>query len=348
MRLWTNVFAFGNESHKETKLTESTKEQSSRRKMIVIKPSLFLLLVAGAVQAADQDVTPRIIFGLGNDNGAFTVGMANGIELGIRGKVRYNPVAADGTLCGPLSKYNSNGDGSYSFPAGNCGSNTYPVWSFDWSINSDVGCEATQTTCSPLSAYDYELKLDSDSSYRTNFAVSFDPINPTASFPVWDHSLGTGSTKQGTGSTASSPPNNCEDDDGKWSCSDGRKCNVATDLGGCLKSASLTYAQGISQLTVAQNSWQYRWYVTTIDSNAVGMYTIELYAKSKGTQNVLASTKIVVLVGPLPTEVTQCTDSPGWGSYGVSPKVFLDEEECVAFVQGDLTYLRTSEARCLI
>ncbi|MFT5232028.1 MAG: hypothetical protein ACI9UQ_000046 [Candidatus Krumholzibacteriia bacterium] len=39
----------------------------------------------------DQNITPDVVFGSGNDNGAFTVGLQNGVELGLRGKLRFDP-----------------------------------------------------------------------------------------------------------------------------------------------------------------------------------------------------------------------------------------------------------------
>jgi len=64
---------------------------------------------AGAATLFDQNVTPDVIFGSGNANGAFTVDRAEGVELGMRGKLRYNLGGV------PENTFNSNGDGSYSF-----------------------------------------------------------------------------------------------------------------------------------------------------------------------------------------------------------------------------------------
>ena len=51
----------------------------------------------------DQDVTPDVIFGTGNDNGAFTTDRRNGVEIGLRGKLRFNGVGQ------PENTFNSNG-----------------------------------------------------------------------------------------------------------------------------------------------------------------------------------------------------------------------------------------------
>lgn len=81
----------------------------------------------------DQLVTPDVIFGDGNANGAFTVDRSNGVELGLRGKLRH-----DGSGL-PQNVFNSNGDGTYSFDAGVAPGQSFPtaVWSFEWSVNTD-------------------------------------------------------------------------------------------------------------------------------------------------------------------------------------------------------------------
>jgi hypothetical protein len=66
----------------------------------ILWPASSLLLAAAALGVAgpaqaqsllfDQDVTPDVIFGSGNANGAFTIDQSNGIELGLRGKLRFD------------------------------------------------------------------------------------------------------------------------------------------------------------------------------------------------------------------------------------------------------------------
>jgi hypothetical protein len=96
---------------------------------------------AGAALLFDQNVTPDVIFGSGNANGGFTVDRRNGIELGLRGKLRFNASNL------PENTFNSNGDGTYTFDAGlpptgfgfvAPGSTSTALWNFEWSINSDV------------------------------------------------------------------------------------------------------------------------------------------------------------------------------------------------------------------
>ena len=104
--------------------------------------AILEIVAAGGAQAAvmyDQNVTGNVIFGSGNDNGAFTVDRSNGIELGLRAKLRFN----ESNL--PENTFNSNGNGTYSFSADTPpvgfgfapNAPTTPVWSFEWSINSN-------------------------------------------------------------------------------------------------------------------------------------------------------------------------------------------------------------------
>jgi hypothetical protein len=136
----------------------------------------------------DQDVTSNAIFGSGNANGSYTVDRDNGIELGLRGKLRHNASGA------PENTFNSNGDGTYSFDAGVAPTQSFPtaVWSFEWSINSDY-----DGTGNFLDQYSYLLGYDSDPSLGTSF-FSFDPI----SIAFADHSIGTNATASGAGEEA--------------------------------------------------------------------------------------------------------------------------------------------------
>lgn len=67
---------------------------------------------ASAVIMYGQNVTTNVIFGSGNTNGGYTTDRANGVELGLRGKLRFNAANL------PENTFNSNGDGTYSFDAG--------------------------------------------------------------------------------------------------------------------------------------------------------------------------------------------------------------------------------------
>ncbi len=154
--------------------------------------SLAVLLpsTASASLMYDQDISPEIIFGSGNANGSFTVNRANGIELGLRGKLRHNASGA------PENTYNSNGDGTYSFDAVQAfgQSPNTAVWSFEWSINVDYD----NSTGLDLDDLTYQLAYDSDASVGVNFQY-FDVINALTYF---DHAIGDNTTTNGGGSVA--------------------------------------------------------------------------------------------------------------------------------------------------
>jgi hypothetical protein len=157
------------------------------QRIVVVSAAVALLLTSvRPSQAAiefDKNVTNNAIFGSGNANGGFTIERANGVELGLRAKVRFPT---------PLNVFNSNGDGTYDHAGG-----TQPpdraLWSFEWSINSDyLGVSGLN-----LDDLTYEIRLDYDAGLGTNFQT-FDPINVAFA----DHSIGDNSTAQGAGAEA--------------------------------------------------------------------------------------------------------------------------------------------------
>lgn len=158
---------------------------------IVAACGLASVAIAGAppVTAFDQNVTPGVIFGSGNANGSYTTATAGDIEVGLRGKLRYNAMGL------PENTFNSNGDGTYNFNPG--GSHpTRPEWNFEWSINVNAG----GTGLGHLDGYTYLLGLDADPSAGTNY-LTFDPINsinPNNGQVWWDHSMGNNSTTAAT------------------------------------------------------------------------------------------------------------------------------------------------------
>jgi len=223
---------------------------------------LFLGLgVAGAAHAAvtyDDVVTPEVLFGAGNANGGFTVDRANGVELGLRGKVRF-PV--------PANVFNSNGDGTYEFQAGIFNGTENPQWAFEWAINSNY-----DGTGGPLSAYTFSLEMDFDPGAGTNF-LAWDHVSaPTAAIPYavpvnpgfYDHSIGTNATANGAGVEAANPA---------------------------------AYAALLAGNNVAQNSWRYTFYDGApylFDANATGTYDIRLTAYQGVTQVAQVTIQILV------------------------------------------------------
>lgn len=141
----------------------------------------------------DQDVTPDVIFGTGNANGAFTTDRNDGVEIGLRGKLRHNASGA------PEDTFNSNGDGTYSFQPGVAPFQPFPTgeWSFEWSVNTDYD----DSSGDKLNDLTYELGLDGDPGIGTNF-LSFDPITAGVAAPFWDHAIGDNITANGGGDGA--------------------------------------------------------------------------------------------------------------------------------------------------
>jgi len=240
---------------------------------------LIIILAIAAVPALalefDQNVTPDVIFGSGNANGSFTVDRQGSIEVGLRGKLRFDSSNQ------PQNVFNSDGNGGYEFVAGpapggfswNPGSPTTPVWNFEFSVNvnyDDAGAAS-------LDDYTYELGLDFDPDPSgTNFLV-FDPITPTVDVPFFDHSIGFNTTTSSTDF-------------------------IATDAS--------TYALYLAAYNAAQNSWSYEFFndgpFAGFDPNDVGVYDIYLKVLDGGTE--VASTTISIAIGG-----AVATEANTWG-----------------------------------
>jgi hypothetical protein len=139
----------------------------------------------------NHNVTPDVIFGSGNANGGFTVNQDNGVELGLRGKLRHN---ASGQPENTFSRQTIV-DNKYYFDAGVAPTQSFPTaeWSFEWSINTDYDGSTSRN----LSSYQYELRLDTNPGADISWMI-FDPIQ----VPSADHSIGDNSTGNGAGSEA--------------------------------------------------------------------------------------------------------------------------------------------------
>ncbi len=148
---------------------------------------IFVFTGNAAALQFDQNVTNNAIFGSGNNNGSFTTDRNNGVELGLRAKVRFS---VPGDM--PQNVFNSNGDGTYNHaPGAPAAAPLRARWNFEWSINTDF--DGNQPT-RKLDDLTYVLGLDYDPSSLTDFST-FDPIN----LPGADHSIGDNSTAQGAG-----------------------------------------------------------------------------------------------------------------------------------------------------
>jgi len=222
---------------------------------------------AQATVTYDDNVTSNVIVGDGIANGGFTVDRANGVELGLRGKLRFDSSDL------PQNTYNSNGDGTYSFAAGTPGTGygfdpsspaTTPIWNIEWSINTDY---LGQGNNARLSGMFFQLDIDFDAGLGTNF-LSFDPIHVACS----DNALGFNSTPMGGGEEVD--------------------CSAA--------GADALYASYLTDANLAQNSWNMEFFndgvFSTFDPNADGTYTFMLTAFD-GNQQQLAQTSIDIIVG---------------------------------------------------
>lgn len=133
-------------------------------------------------------VTPDVIFGSGNGNGAFTGENNNGVEVGLRGKQRY-PAAGI---------YNYDNVDTYTFDSALLTTNpaNRSVFNFEWSVNVDSGNVGGRA----LSDFTHFFEYDTDSGAGISFA-GFDPFNVPGFF---DHSLGNNATPNGGGTVSSS------------------------------------------------------------------------------------------------------------------------------------------------
>lgn len=270
-----------------------------KKRCIFVLGAAVALVEVNSVQAVtvyDANVTSHVIYGTDNTNGDFTVDRTNGIELGLRGKLRHG---ANGN---PQNSYdiNNNNNGTYNFAAGVAIDPKYGVpfvddvntplneamtgvWSFDWSINSNFDGGAG----SNLNGYRYVLGLDSDPTLGTSFIAPFDPINganPATPGGYWDHSFGTNSTTQGNGVEATNGI---------------PITNGMTDQQIADAHALRTTAYGPlpSSNNLAQNSWKGLWYIPNFNPNLNATYDIFLRAYDWQTNEMLASTSIQIVVG---------------------------------------------------
>jgi hypothetical protein len=225
---------------------------------------------AGATVTFDDDVTSNFINGSGTANGGFTVDRTSGVELAIRGKLRFD---ANNQA---QNTFNSNHDGSYTFAAGSpdlskphssWADATTPIWSFDWSINTNHDGSSAYPHVGDLT---YRMDIDFNPGVGATNFLSFDPIYglvpgklPT---DVLDHSFGDNSTGQGAGFEASTAGQ---------------------------------YGSYLTSYNVAQNSWNMEFYDApassyTFNPNVGGEYTIKLTALDG--LNEVSSVSVNVLV----------------------------------------------------
>ncbi|GJM23165.1 MAG: hypothetical protein DHS20C15_30800 [Planctomycetota bacterium] len=265
--------------------------------------------------AFDQNVTPDTIFGTGNANGAFTVDRQDGVELGLRGKLRF-PTAGI---------YNSNGDGTYTFSTGS-GTSTPPnaEWAWDWSVNTDYD-DSTGLVVQDL---DYEMGIDFDPGAGTDYLV-FDPIAPGSVIPYttpqtkdfWDHSMGDNTTGMSMGVEATDVP---------------------------------TYLALIAANNVAQNSWRSTFYnqppFDGFDPDVPGRYEVYLSASDGASEVARTQISILAMDGvtlSLEADLNQADQNASLAGVQVATELWLrnpDDTEVtgwqafLSFPSGMMTY----------
>ncbi|MCC5451238.1 PEP-CTERM sorting domain-containing protein [Rheinheimera sp. UJ51] len=231
--------------------------------VLALATTLIAVPAHAALINGTGNVTPNVIFGSGNANGSFT-GINDGFfELALRGKLRYN-------LAGqPAGIYNYDGNKTYTFqPSDGVAPVDRSLFSFDWSINVDpTGNQGTF-----LNQFTYLLQIDYDPSANVDF-VEFDLINPSADYPLFDHSIGNNTTT---------------------SANDLRTTSSVSD-----------YLSYLSTNNVAQNSWNLGFFEPLgFDVQTQGMYTITLSAFDR-QNNRSASTSIDIIFGQVPASVPE-------------------------------------------
>ncbi len=235
--------------------------KSTQAFVVAAAGSLTVFALASQTQAVtqfDQNVTPDVIFGDGNTNGSFTTDRANGIELGLRAKLRHDATGQ------PQNIFNSNGDGTYTFQAGVAPTQAFPTaeWSFEWSINSNYDGNGGN-----LDAYTYEMAFDSDpgpGAISSTLDV-INGLNPGVGVVLWDHSIGDNSTTEATDS-------------------------IAADVPG--------YAALISSKNVAQNSWKPHWFIAGFDPSVNGIYDFYISASDGVGEVARAEIQVIVVPEP--------------------------------------------------
>jgi len=125
--------------------------------------AVAILTALGAASPAyallfDQNITPHVIFATGIPSGGWTVDRANGVELGLRARLRSQPTV------------NSNGDGTYSFTPGLTSGNM-ALWNYDFAVN--VNFDGLSNPNLSLGLVDILLSVDTNPGLGTSF-VTFD------------------------------------------------------------------------------------------------------------------------------------------------------------------------------
>ncbi|MEM6553437.1 MAG: PEP-CTERM sorting domain-containing protein [Planctomycetota bacterium] len=246
------------------------------------------LLAVNDLSASAGAIRPAVVFGSGNANGDFTIGTGTGtagntVEVGLRGKLRYD---ASGQ---PQNIFNRSGN-TYSFQATKPGDvqDTRARWNFEWSMNSDATYDPDTAVVNPTPLFGMGLRLliDTDPSNAVSFQAfdllyNFTPLGANQYFA--DNSA----TQNSDGENPALPSTSSQ-----WVS--------ATDWGNRLATPDP------NQYTVSQQSQNMAfgpWGPTTgFDPQAFGEYTfrLEAYENETFTGSPVASTEILIRVVPEP------------------------------------------------
>lgn len=171
---------------------------NKKKSILICKMIILMTLVAQpalAVVEFDQDVTPDVIFGSGNANGAFTTDRVNGLEIGVRAKIPF------------VGTTNSNGDGTYSFTLAETDHDNDPMTANRWNVDFSVNTDFDGSSGLNLDQFTYQIGFDVNPGLGTNYLV-FDPVTPgipPLNAPFFDHSIGDNTTGNGMGTEAADP-----------------------------------------------------------------------------------------------------------------------------------------------
>ena len=217
----------------------------------------------------------------------------------------------------PANTFNSNGDGTYSFPAGSGSDDQKPhpaIWTIEFSMNSDVNC---QTGCTWLNEYRWEYLQDVEKTYKTKFVYPFGFAKDIINTKCIDHFFGTNDT-----TTSDDVTVDCLSVDG-----------------------FKDYKEVIGENTVAQNSWQPTFTLPitnwlTFNVEVAGIYDFILRAFPKGqigSNDPIVESRIRVLVNStavpsFPTMTSDCAEA----NLDAYDGIFKTTAECEEFVNAQL------------
>ncbi|WP_166424678.1 PEP-CTERM sorting domain-containing protein [Paraglaciecola sp. 20A4] len=168
--------------HKRNRTKISTKLAKNMVKVLSLTAVLGLSFnVFASPINGTGNITPEVIFGDGNANGSWTGETVSGVEVALRGKLRYNAAGS------PENTFNYDGDRTYTFdPTLSSIPANRSVFNFEYAVNVD-----TDASGNTLDDYSYLFEFDLDPTAGTDF-VAFDIITLKTDNELGDSSTGNG------------------------------------------------------------------------------------------------------------------------------------------------------------